>query len=77
MKSVFVLYHVHEFKDGSEDMKIIGAYSSHQALTAAIERLRGQPGFRENPDLVEDGSGFDFLECEIDKDNWTEGFTAH
>jgi hypothetical protein len=27
---VFILWHVHEFEDGSEDVKLIGVYSARE-----------------------------------------------
>jgi homoserine kinase type II len=50
MVNVFVLQHVHEMADGSEDVKFIGVYSSRQKAEAAVTRLRGVPGFSQVPD---------------------------
>jgi len=68
MKSVFILWHSHEYPDGSESGKLIGVYESRVAAEAARMRVADQPGFVENPD--------DFIidEYEIGKDHWTEGY---
>ena len=65
MKHAFVLQH--ENPD-TEDVKLIGVYSSDAAAQAAIERVRAQPGFRDYP------SGFSIDDYNVDRDNWTEGF---
>jgi homoserine kinase type II len=57
----------HERPD-TEDVKVIGIYSSDVQARAAIERLRQQPGFCDYPD------GFCIDAYELDKDHWTEGF---
>jgi hypothetical protein len=49
MEAVFLLRHVHEAEEGSEDSKLIGVYRTDEAARAAIERLRNQPGFRSFP----------------------------
>jgi homoserine kinase type II len=69
MATVFILQHERpETEDRMEDVKFIGAYSSHASAQAAVERLRSQPGFRDYPDA------FTIDEYEIDKDHWIEGF---
>jgi hypothetical protein len=70
MDRVFLLHHVHEFSDGSESVKLIGAYSSRANAEAAIRRLAMQPGFSELP------AGFTIDEYHIDQDNWVEGFVT-
>jgi hypothetical protein len=83
MNRVFLVQHLHILPQGEEDVKIIGVYSSRQAAIEAIERLRSQPGFMENPKqvnpLVDDGKeGFYIDEYPLDKDHWTEGYvTVH
>ena len=64
---VYVLQHSREYDD-TEDIKLIGVYSSEAAARAAIERLLRQPGFRSYPD------GFHVDRYPLDKDHWTEGF---
>lgn len=70
MTSVYVLQHVHELADGTEDVKFIGVYSSQQNAQAAAERLRPAVGFADTPD------GFHIDEYRIDHDQWTEGYVT-
>jgi hypothetical protein len=75
MKSVFILWHIREIEapypdSPNEDTKLIGVYSSPEAATAAIARLRDMPGFRDYPE------NFEFHEYLIDRDGWREGFTT-
>ena len=65
---VYVLHHVHAHKDGSEDVKLIGIYSSRESATGAIDRVRHAPGFSQMPE------GFHIDEYPVDKDHWCEGF---
>lgn len=67
MDSVFVLWHIHDV-EGADDEKLIGVYRTEEDAKAAIARLRGKPGFRENPD------GFSYDRYELNRDHWTEGF---
>jgi hypothetical protein len=83
MKTVFVVQHLHVLHDGQENVKMIGVYSSLEAARAAVDRLKGQPGFRDYPRLVDpltdtdaDASGFYIEAYPLDKDNWTEGFVT-
>jgi hypothetical protein len=70
-QSAYVLVvHVHEFDDGSEDLKIIGLYRTEERARAAVERARTLPGFRDTPD------GFSVVPYELDVTGWTEGFTT-
>ena len=68
MKSVFLLWHAHEYPDGSSSPKLIGVYASRADAEAAIARVGSQPGFAENPD------GFVIDEYEIGQDHWSEGY---
>ena len=74
VNEVYLLWHVHEFKDREDneklidDEKFIGAYRTEEDAVAAIERLRNKPGFRHFPE------GFQIVKYELNKDNWTEGF---
>ena len=71
---VYVLQHVHTVmageEDEDEDIKLIGVYSTEDQARAAIARLSNKPGFRDHTD------GFHITEQELDKDEWTEGFTS-
>lgn len=67
---VFILHHVHTFDDGDEDVKLIGIYSSHEAATAASERLQQQPGFCDMPER------FTIDRYSLDVDHWIEGYVT-
>ena len=69
MATVFVLQHVHE-REGVEDVKFIGVYSSLDKARAAEARLRERPGFSDEPD------GFHIDEYPLDQDQWSEGYVA-
>jgi hypothetical protein len=76
VNTVYLLWHAHEFKDRQDDEKLIddekfiGAYRTEEDAVAAIDRLRNKPGFRHFPE------GFQISKCELNKDNWTEGFVT-
>ncbi len=65
---VFILWHIHDFEDQEEDVKLLGVYSSEQRASEAIERLKIQPGFNEHPD------GFHIDGYPLDQDYWVEGY---
>jgi hypothetical protein len=67
---VFLLWHVHAFDDGEEDEKLIGVYSSREEAEAAIERVKGQPGFVDAPE------GFGIDPYMVNEDHWTEGYVT-
>jgi hypothetical protein len=69
-RSVFLVQHVHEFPDGTEEVKLIGVHSSPANARAAVARLRLQPGFAETP------KGFSIDEYDLDLDHWAEGYVA-
>lgn len=46
----FLVVHVHEFGDDSEDFKVIGLYRTEERANIAVERVRRQPGFRDAPE---------------------------
>ncbi len=69
-KTVFVLQHVHEMVDGSEDIKFIGVYSTNENAQKAVNRLRLESGFDRAPE------GFCIDDYEVDKDHWTEGYVT-
>lgn len=68
MAHVFVLQHVYEETDGTDEVKFIGVYSRHELAEAAIARLRILPGFRQHPE------GFHIDRYELDVDHWSSGF---
>jgi hypothetical protein len=80
MKSVFVLQHVHTLPGGEEDIKFVGVYSSEALALKAVARVSIQPGFRDDPGVVDpDGveiDGFHIGKYVIDVDHWTEGFVT-
>ncbi len=81
MQSVFVLQHLHVLPNGEEDVKMIGVYATEAAARAAVDRLRGQPGFRDFPEVVDpeaDGppDGFWITRYPLNQDHWQEGFVT-
>ena len=70
MSSVHLLMHVRSDDEDGESAKMIGVYSTEAAATAAIDRLKDQPGFADHP------NGFHIDKYEIDQDNWSEGFIS-
>lgn len=70
MKNVYVLHHVRETRNGDEDAKLIGVYSSEQQARSAIDRLKSPPGFCDHPESFS-ASGY-----ELDVDHWIEGFVS-
>jgi homoserine kinase type II len=81
MKTVFVVRHLHVLPPDEEDVKLIGVYSTFALARAAVDRLRLQPGFKDqpsivNPELDDDRQGFYIDEYRVDTDHWTEGYEA-
>ena len=79
MKSVFIVQHLHTLPHGEEDVKMIGVYKSLEAAMAAVDKLKVQLGFRDNPRVVnpeidDDPDGFYIDEYQLDTDHWEEGF---
>ncbi len=70
MKSVWLLQHIHEFDDGSEDVKLIGAFASREEGEAAQAAVASQPGFSEMP------QGFSLNECRLGVIYWPEGYVT-
>lgn len=70
MDRVFIVTHSHEFDDGHEDVKMIGAFSAREKAEAVVSRLRTEPGFRDQPE------GFHVEPYELDVDHWSEGFVT-
>jgi hypothetical protein len=66
--SIQLLWFVRERDQGEDTELLIGVYETEQLAQAAIERLRGQPGFVRYP------QGFQICSYELNKDHWTEGF---
>jgi len=67
---VFVVQHVHLLPDGTEDVKLIGVYSTKKSAGEAVERARTHEGFKAAP------NGFAVDEYVLDEDEWKEGFVT-
>ncbi len=70
MKSVWLVWHIHQVSKTNKDEKLIGVYKTEADAKAAIERLHGKPGFRDRPD------GFWIDAYELNMDHWTEGYVT-
>lgn len=72
MSSVFVVQHSYEQDDDCqcEETKFIGVYSCITEATAAVERLRTQPGFSSRPEA------FSIDEYPLNVDHWSEGYVT-
>lgn len=68
MDTVWLLWFEQEREDKNDTELLIGVYRTEGEAHAAIERLKGQPGFKDDP------SGFKVHERVIGQDSWTEGF---
>ncbi|HEX2531156.1 MAG TPA: hypothetical protein VHK70_06750 [Burkholderiaceae bacterium] len=70
MSSVFVVQHSYERDDHChcEETKLIGVYSSMAEATAAVETIKGQPGFFTRSEA------FFIDEYPLDVDHWSEGY---
>jgi hypothetical protein len=62
---IYLLYHIRK----TGELLLIGAYGSEADADAAIERLRGKPGFIDYP------NDFEYYPYELNVDNFPEGFT--
>jgi hypothetical protein len=51
-----------------DDLKLLGFYSTLERVEERVRQARLLPGFRDEPDC------FYFDACELDEDDWTEGF---
>lgn len=61
---------VHDCLKPSQELKLLGTYSTRARAEAAIARMRDKEGFRDWP------AGFRIIEMEIDHTNWEDGFEA-
>ncbi len=68
---VYIVQHVHEFDDDSEDVKMIGAFATLEAAEQAVKQLCTAEGFR---DTLE---GFHIDAYELDKVHWEEGYITY
>ena len=60
---------------------MIGVYASRRAAEEAVGRVATQPGFRDQPKVIdprrdEEESGFYIDEYKIGQDHWTEGYVC-
>jgi hypothetical protein len=62
---VFLLQHQ---EPDSEDFKIVGVYASEAEAKAAIDRLKGKPGFCDFPEW------FVIEAYDLNSDQWADGF---
>lgn len=63
---VYILFHEIDRRDNSH--KLIGVFDSESQARAAVERVKGQPGFLDHQD------GFVIDRYTVNKVNWSEGF---
>jgi hypothetical protein len=70
MEHVFIVQHMHDFDDGTEEVKFIGVYRSRDNAEEAVSRLSILPGFKNAKD------GFSIDKYELDKDHWIEGYVT-
>jgi hypothetical protein len=70
MKSVWILHHVHEFKAGHEDVKLIGVFETAEGADAARVRVSNQPGFKDYPE------GFFIDKHMLGMLGWVEGYVT-
>ena len=69
METVFVLQHSYE-KDGYDETKFIGVYSTNEQAEQAVKRLKERPGFRDRQ------TDFHIDKYELNQDHWTEGYSV-
>jgi hypothetical protein len=68
MDTVWLLWFEQE-REGDDDTELlIGVYRTEGDANAAVERLKGQPGFRDYPE------GFRAYQHVLGEDSWTEVF---
>ena len=74
---IWILWHIPPEAEGTSGYCLIGLYSSREASIAAVKRLAGQPGFADDPDIVDDteSPGFFTEAYTVDQDHWPEGYT--
>lgn len=72
MEKVYLVWHVRVIseEDETEDLKLIGIYTTEKLAEEAVERKKNLEGFRDYPD------GFEISENPLDTDLWTSGFIS-
>jgi hypothetical protein len=64
----FAVFHEYEDRNGDEQTKFIGIYTTKEKAEAAVDSLRKMLGFADYP------SGFSIDFHVFDRTGWTEGF---
>ena len=67
-KRVYLLHHINEHDDGTEDIKLLGVFSSEKKAQETLNSHKTLPGFKDNI------RGFSIDEYILDKSEWNEGF---
>jgi hypothetical protein len=70
LSHVYVVEHAYETPVGTENIKLIGVYSSEANANDAIARLSVKPG------LCDHTEGFHVSKLSLDKDQWADGFIS-
>lgn len=70
MTPVYDLWFTREYEDRDDTELHIGIYASRADADAAIETLRGKPGFRDYPE------GFEAHEVKLGHTGWQYGFVT-
>ncbi|MBL8278377.1 MAG: hypothetical protein JNL93_16895 [Pelomonas sp.] len=81
MDRVYLLQHSYEPRTDCEVVKVIGAYRTREEAVEAVARLKGKPGFRNHPNLVDpdvgaSDEGFHISEMVLGRDAWVDGFVS-
>lgn len=67
-KKVYLLQHSYELKNGCDETKVLGIFSTQKEAKEAIEIYQYLPGFRNKKE------DFFIDEYEMNKKYWTDGF---
>jgi hypothetical protein len=72
MEKVFLVWHVRVIseEDDTEDIKLIGVYTTEKLAEEAVDRKKNLEGFRDYPE------GFEISETLLNVDIWTSGFIS-
>lgn len=68
--NLYIVEHIYE-KDGEEEIKFIGVFSSLKRANDAISKLIEQPGFKDYP-----ASCFQISKDKLNTYEWSEGFIS-
>jgi homoserine kinase type II len=77
--NVYLLQYLNLLNDEEENIKVLGIYSSKNEAERAVDRLKGQPGFKDHSDIINPETdtkiqGFYIDEYKVNEDHWREGF---